>query len=200
MDFLRLKAGLLITLPTVAVYKASSFPLVLLCSWSDSILSTHLPWTCLICPGCDQSSTLGGVIPRSLQSTDPCRSGAKTNEKKKKNPAEIIMAERCWNKGSRGYENPPSQTCILAIWIRRRKGPTGISIVSLRPWYQVEDGACTSSFYLVWDWWLDWRAGREETRVLSLQHREEKAMFHKTTHSLLKINLHYTNAICIIRL
>ena len=120
--------------------------------------------------------------------------------KKKKNPAEIIMAERCWNKGSRGYENPPSQTCILAIWIRRRKGPTGISIVSLRPWYQVEDGACTSSFYLVWDWWLDWRAGREETRVLSLQHREEKAMFHKTTHSLLKINLHYTNAICIIRL
>lgn len=32
MDFLRLKAGLLITLPTVAVYKASSLPLVLLCS------------------------------------------------------------------------------------------------------------------------------------------------------------------------
>lgn len=91
-----------------------------------------------------------------------------------------------WNRSCKGHENPCSKRCFLTIWISQ-KGCTLQGLPSsLRPGYQVEDGAS--------DWWLDWRA-----RVVSSTARG-KAMFHKTTHSLLKINLHYTNAICIIRL
>lgn len=199
MDFLRLKAGLLITLPTVAVYKASSLPLVLLCSLSDSVPSTHLLWTCLICSGCDQSSAHGGVVPDHHKAQFPAEGGPK-QIKKKKRAAEIITAESCWNKGRRGYENPRSQTCILAIWIRQRKRPYRdfhrLAQTLIPGWRRSLHQLLLSSLRLVIR--LKSRAGGDASPLLA--HREEKAMFHKTTHSLLKINLHYTNAICIIRL
>lgn len=129
-----------------------------------------------------KSSALSGVVPVYQDA----QISAETRTKQNKKNSRYHNGWHCWSKR------------LQRIWILLQrgvflqsdwKGPAGISIITLIPWYQVEDGAGTGSFYLAWDWWLDWRVQQRRGKS-SPPHREEKQCSTRLHIHYSKINLH----------
>lgn len=173
--FYRYKQELfVITVPTVVASKDCRLLGFVLCSWSNSLLlliSCGHVWFAVALTKARYSA----VSPLITKKHRSLQSPAEGKKKKKHQRSQWVITFFFFLKKGlqRIWESLYKEVYSSNMNELERLCPAGISIISLRTWYQVEDEACTSFFYLAWDWWLDWGA-RQRRRKSSPPHQEEK--------------------------
>lgn len=153
------------------------YPVLQLC------VPSHISCGCLIWRGPDPMLGTHGVIPDNQEAQISARRSRqnKTNKKSNRNHSRQALLKK-------RLQRILVQSGVFSQYQSVREGcalqgfPSSVSVLDIRL------KTCAGSFYLLWDWWLDWRT-KQRRQVLSSTPRG-KAMFHKTTHSLLRINLH----------
>lgn len=174
--FYRYKQELfVITVPTVVASKDCRLLGFVLCSWSNSVpllISCGHVWFAVALTKA-RYSAVSPLITKKHRSLQSPAEGKKKHQRSQW----VITVKKKKNLKKKGlqriWESLYKEVYSSNMNELERLCPAGISIISLRTWYQVEDEACTSSFYLAWDWWLDWGA-RQRRRKSSPPHQEEK--------------------------